>query len=131
MKIKKMLFALLIIATTLSFSACSKKVSDEKYLGEWLDQDVNEPGLTISKNNDNTYSVIISIYRLTYIDDGIGTLTNHGLTFKATDANGNPISGIITIDAQEKEATVKFTDSTWGYINNGDTFTYVRSYINN
>lgn len=52
----------------------------------------------------------IGIYRLTSLEDGVGELTADGLLFTATDAAGNPISGIITADG--KTATVTFTDST-------------------
>lgn len=55
----------------------------------------------------------------------MGELTEDGLKFTATDAAGNPIGGIITLDGNV--ATVTFTDSTWGYIQNGDTFLYTRT----
>ena len=41
-----------------------------------------------------------------------------------TDAAGNPLSGIITLDADT--ATVTFTDSTWPLLENGASFTYTR-----
>ena len=96
-----------------------------QYVGEYLDSDVNEPMLTIEEDKDGKYKIEIGIFRLTSIDDGIGELTEDGLKFTATDAAGNPIGGIITLDGNV--ATVTFTDSTWGYIQNGDTFLYTKA----
>lgn len=62
---------------------------------------------------------------MTTLEDGIGELTEDGIVFTATDAAGNPISGIITVDG--KTATVTFTDSTWDYIQNGDIYEYKKS----
>ena len=100
-------------------------IDDSIYIGEYLDYDVNEPNLEIAKNEDGTYIVQIGIYRLTTLEDGIGELTEDGIVFTATDAAGNPISGIITVDG--KTATVTFTDSTWDYIQNGDIYEYKKS----
>lgn len=98
---------------------------DTVYVGEYLDRDVEEPGLEIAESGDENYIVQISIYRLTSLDDGVGELTDEGLQFTATDAAGNPISGVITIE--DEMATVTFTDSTWGYLENGDSYVYIKS----
>ena len=87
------------------------------------DSDCNEPELTVEKIDDDKYKVFMGIYRLTTLN-GIGELTKEGLTFTATDMAGNPISAIINVD--EEKAVVTFTDSTWDYIENGDTYTYLR-----
>ena len=98
---------------------------DAKYIGEYLDSDVNEPNLEIAKDEDGKYIVQIGIYRLTSLEDGIGELTEEGMVFTATDAAGNPISGIITVD--DEIATVTFTDSTWDLLENGSSFVYSKS----
>ena len=101
-------------------------VTDEAlYIGEYLDYDCNEPNLEIAKGRDGKYIVQIGIFRLTTLDDGIGELTPEGLIFTATDAAGNPISGIITVE--EQIATVTFTDSTWALLENGTTYLYTKS----
>ncbi len=100
------------------------QLDDSIYIGEYLDLDINEPNLKIAKREDGNYDVEISIYRLTYLDDGIGTLTKDGMEFTATDANGDPIKGIIKVE--DKVATVTFTDSTWELIKNGDSFEYTK-----
>ena len=46
------------------------------------------------------------------------------MEFTATDANGDPIKGIIKVE--DKIATVTFTDSTWELIKNGDSFEYTK-----
>ena len=97
----------------------------DPYTGEYLDGDLIEPGLTISLNEDGQYLVQISIYRLTLIIDGVGQDTGDSISFTATDAAGNPISGTITLDGST--ATVTFTDSTWEYLPSGTSFQFTRS----
>lgn len=99
-------------------------LDDTVYIGEYLDNDVEEPNLEIAKDNDGEYIVQIGIYRLTSLEDGIGKLTADGLLFSATDAAGEPISGIITSDGQT--ATVTFTDSTWENLPNDSSFQYTK-----
>ena len=98
---------------------------DSAYIGEYLDKYVEEPNLEIAKGDDGKYIVQIGIYRLTFLDDGIGELTEEGMAFTATDAAGNPISGMITVEGET--ATVTFTDSTWDYLENGSAFEYTKS----
>ena len=101
-------------------------VMDESvYIGEYLDYDCNEPNLEIAKSSDGKYIVQIGIFRLTTLEDGIGELTSEGMKFMATDAAGNPIGGIITVEDQI--ATVTFTDSTWALLENGTTYLYTKS----
>ncbi len=93
--------------------------------GTYLDEDNHEPSLFISyRRSDGRYDVEIGIFRLTTLDDGIGTMGDSGLRFTATDASGNPIGGIITLKGDT--ATVTFTDSTWPLLNNGSQFIYTR-----
>ena len=97
----------------------------DPYVGEYLDGDLVEPGLTIRSGEDGQYMVQLSIYRLTLIIDGVGKDTVDGINFTATDAAGNPISGMITLDGQI--ATVTMTDSTWEYLPNGTSFQFTKS----
>ena len=100
-------------------------VDDSEYIGEYLDYDCNEPNLEIAKETDGKYIVQIGIFRLTTLDDGVGELTPEGMVFTATDAAGNPISGMITVE--DEIATVTFTDSTWSLIENGTSYMYSKS----
>lgn len=95
------------------------------YIGEYLDYDNNEPNLQIAKGADGKFIVQIGIYRLTRLPDGVGELTPEGMRFTATDAAGNPISGIITVE--NGIATVTFTNSTWDNLENGAAFQYKKS----
>ncbi len=97
----------------------------DAYLGEYFDEDVEEKALQIERLPDGSFSVYLSIFRLTTLDDGIGTPEEDGLHFTATDAAGNPISGVITLDGDT--ATVTFTDSTWSLIKNDTAFVYHRA----
>lgn len=59
------------------------------------------------------------------MDDGVGELTQEGMVFTATDAAGNPISGIITVE--DEIAIVTFTDSIWSLLENGTSYMYSKS----
>lgn len=98
---------------------------DKAYIGEYADSDAGGMNLEIGKGDDSSYIVQIGIAGLTYLEDGVGELTAEGMKFTATDAAGNPISGIITVEG--KNAMVIFTDSTWEYLENGDSFQYIKS----
>lgn len=91
-----------------------------------FDDDDHTCELIITSLADGQYDVKMSIYRLTNLDDGKGSISPDGtrLTFTATDANGQPITAAVTMEGNT--ATVTFTDSKWAYINNGDTFKYTR-----
>ena len=93
------------------------------FVGQYLDRETGEPNLEIVPEGMG-FSVNVGIFRLTSLDDGVGKLTPDGLAFTATDANGNPIGGLVTLDGDT--ATVTFTDSTWPNLPNGKSYTYDR-----
>ena len=111
---------------TFDVLACAETVLDETaYIGEYLDFDYGEPNLEIAKSEEGKYVVQIGIPMLTSLDDGVGELTDEGLKFTATDAAGNPISGVITLEGET--ASVTFTDSTWELLESGSVFNYTKS----
>jgi len=57
--------------------------------------------------------------------DGVGELAKEGMHFTVTDMQGNPMSGVITI--QNEIATVTFTDSSWELIPTGSVYKYTKS----
>ena len=81
------------------------------YAGVYSDPDTGEPGLEIQKNADGTYQIAINIFRLAYLDDGVGTAVDGGVEFSATAPNGKTFYGRITIS--DGTATVTFTDTVW------------------
>ena len=93
--------------------------------GEYTDAESGEPGLEIADNGDGTYAVQISILHLAQFTDGTGRPEGEGLAFTATDPDGNPIAGTVTLSGTT--ATVTFTDSTWNYLPNGESFTYEKT----
>ena len=97
------------------------------YEGVYLDEDNNEPNLYITFRDDGKYDVKIGIFRLTNLDDGIGTMGANRMEFTATDAAGNPIGGEIILRGDTAE--VIFTRSTWSLLENGTKFRYVRRKI--
>ena len=62
------------------------------------------------------YDIEIGIFRLTTLDDGKGRVDFDVMEFVATDANGNPIEGNITL--RNDTAEVTFTHSTWPLLKN-------------
>lgn len=119
---KRTLFLTLLVTLCALFSC--KGPEKAAYAGTYLDEDTRSPFLTIIPREDGRYDVEIGIYRLTTFDDAIGTVTDQGLTFTATDGSGNPIGGVITLEGDT--ATVTFTDSTWPLLENGSAFKYTR-----
>ena len=95
------------------------------YVGEYLD-DLNDPNLEIAKGSDGKYIVQIGIYRLCFLDDGVGELYDDRMEFGISDDNGGHMEGNIVVD-EDGTATVTFTDSDWNYIENGATYTYKKS----
>lgn len=96
-------------SSTMEISA--DEVQNDLYEGEYADYDVNEPSLEIKKDNDGTYQIQIKIYRLFYLDDGVGTVTEEGLEFVATGPSGNEVNGVIKLE--EDIATVTFFSQEW------------------
>ena len=95
------------------------------YVGEYVD-DLNDPNLEIAKGSDGKYIVQIGIYRLCFLDDGVGELYDDRMEFGISDDNGGHMEGNIVVD-EDGTATVTFTDSDWDYIENGATYTYTKS----
>lgn len=93
------------------------------YAGVYKDYDVDEPNLEIQINEDGTYAIQIGIYRLAYLDDGVGNITEKGLEFSATAPNGNEARGIITLD--NEVATVTFT-AGWSDFSDINEFKYYK-----
>lgn len=119
------LSAPLTIANDGKVSIGDLKTVTHPYEGTYLDQDNQEPNLYVNyRRNDGHYDIQIGIYRLTNLDDGIGMVSDDGLTFTATDAAGNPIGG--TISLRGDTAVVTFTNTTWELIEQGSQFLYVR-----
>ncbi len=116
-RIKKLLLLLAFCMLLISFSACRQAEGGDleqemdKYVGEYNDYEVNDPSLEIQKNNDGTYTVQIGIFRLVYLDDGVGTIERDGIHFFATAPNGKEIEGTITLE--EDVATVAFLSPEW------------------
>lgn len=129
----------------LSFSACSQKnmvenstsgknqIAEGKetpesetdlYTGAYADYDTNETNLEIQRNDDGTYKIQIGIYRLAYLDDGIGEVTADGLSFSATAPNGSTIEGMITLE--QDIATVKFISAEWKEYSSVNEYQYHR-----
>ena len=63
----------------------------------------------------------IGLHRLTTIG-GKATQDGDKIHFVGIDASGEPIEGDVVISGES--ATATFTDSTWAYIENGDTYTF-------
>lgn len=99
-----------------------QQLDEAAYIGEYKDNDVDEVAMEIAKGEKEDYKIHISIYRLADFDDGVGTLTEKGMTFTATDPEGNPISGIIELDGNMAEVT--FTDSTWSLLSENSSFVF-------
>lgn len=123
-RIKQIYLLTAVFLCAVLLAACSQKtIDDTAYIGTFLGDSGCD--LIIEATENGTYSVQLAIYRLTGLDDGVGELTAEGMAFTATDASGDPIGGIITVEGDT--ATVTFTASTWPYLENGSSFSYIRT----
>jgi hypothetical protein len=113
------------VATSADAGSEVQTLSGEAFVGEYVDDDGSTLEIAPSTEDETKYIVQINIIRLTTLDDGVGTMTEEGLTFTATDANGEPISGIVTLDGEK--GVVTFTDSTWNYLENGTTLEFTKT----
>ena len=86
-------------------------IESHNYEGEYNSYDIDEPALEIKKEEDGTYRVLIDLFRLYSLDDGIGKETEGGLEFAATGPGGNDVSGVIQLD--EDSATVTIFGQEW------------------
>lgn len=77
--------------------------------------------MTITDNNDGTYNVDLSLYRLTTLDDCVGTMDGDKMTVEAVDPNEGKMVLEITAES-DGTLTVTVTDSTWELLSNGTAF---------
>lgn len=98
---------------------------EEQYAGVYYDCDTGDPNLIIEKKDDGTYSIEIGIFRLVYLDDGTGFMTDDGIDFRATVPNGRQVRGTITLE--NDAAVVTFTDSAWSAYSNMNEYRYSRT----
>lgn len=97
-------------------------VADTEIAGVYEDA-TDGSTLSVSCVKDGKYKVDVSLVRLTQLD-GEGTLSDKGLTFSATDASGNPLSGEIFV--KDNTAKLTITLSTWEYLPEGTTYSFKR-----
>ena len=117
--------------TAVSHTAVNSTICDKDTLGNATGNifatytDLNDGStLTIDNLTDSGPRVNISLFRLTDIDGGIAKISDSALTFTATDAAGQPIGGRITFDGDT--AHLLFTESSWEYLPEGTTYSFVR-----
>jgi hypothetical protein len=98
------------------------EITDKEYLTGYFVSDYDGSNLTISARKDGRYDIVISLFRLTYLDDGVGTDAEGGIDFTATDASGEPIGGHISINGDT--AILTFKHSTWSLIEEGSKWEF-------
>ncbi len=101
-----------------------QETASDIYVGEYNDYDMNEPNLEIQKNEDGTYWIQIGIFRLVFLDDGIGKLVENKIEFQVTAPNGKTIDGTITVE--EDVATVTFTSQEWSTYSSVNVYQYYK-----
>ena len=100
------------------------EITDKEYLTGHFVSDYDGSNLTVSAREDGRYNIVISLFRLTYLDDGVGSDAEDGIDFTATDASGEPIGGHISINGDT--ATLTFIHSTWSLIEEGAKWEFKR-----
>lgn len=84
---------------------------NDYFLGEHK-RSSDESVLTISKNQDGTFDIALSVTKLCNLENGVGTFEDHQMTFVVQDPNENELSGVIYRDS-DNSLIVKITNSTW------------------
>ncbi len=100
---------------------------EDPYIGKFTGEDGST--LEIGLTENATHSVSLSIVRLASFDDGEGVMSDGGLSFMATDPNGNPIYGMISFDDEDLDQntlTVAIIESTWELLPDGTEFSFTR-----
>lgn len=81
--------------------------------------------MAIGVDEDGTIKLYIGMVRISTLSDGVGEMTEEGLTFTATDPAGNEISGIVLLDGDK--ATLSFTsESEWARVLNEEKLEYIK-----
>lgn len=104
--------------TTGDSDAEADSEQDDDFLGEHK-RSSDESVLTISENEDGTFAVSLNITHLCNLENGVGTLEDHKMTFEVEDPSGNKLTGVIYRD-EDDSLTVKITDSTWAFLPNDE-----------
>ena len=98
----------------------SENELEDHFIGEHKRSD-DESTITISDNNDGTFKIDIRITKLCLLENGVGTFSDHKMTFEVEDPNGEKLTGVIYRDSDDS-LTLKITDSTWTYLQNDEAF---------
>ncbi len=103
----------------------AETVNDQKAVsdlpGEYVTDD-GESGELIIEEDGSGYRILLTLYRLTEIEGSaeINPDNEAVLDWSGTDASGAPIKG--TIEEQEEGCLLTVTDTSWEYLQNGDTY---------
>ncbi len=103
------------------------KELNDYFLGEHVSS-YDGSTLSIKDNNDGTYGIHISLFRLCDLEDGVGRFEDHKMYFDIKDPNEENMSGVIYRDS-DNSLVVKITDSKWDLISNDDTFEHFEKQI--
>ncbi|MDE5937412.1 MAG: hypothetical protein K2G83_08420, partial [Ruminococcus sp.] len=97
--------------------------SNNQFNGRYIAYN-GDTSIDIQEIDENIYSVTISIFRITTLE-GCGWFDENGIfQFTSLDPGGNDIHAEISFN--ENNAELIFTDSTWGYLQNGTTMNFIR-----
>ena len=96
----------------------AKEEIENYYIGNHTRSDDGSE-LTIEKTGDWKFKVDLSIFRLCYLEGGVGTYDSHKINVQFDDPNGNKMSAVIYRDGDNNLA-VRITDSSWDYLPNGE-----------
>lgn len=96
----------------------TKQIDPDNYVGYYTDGGYNE--VIIEKNGED-YAMEVSLYRLTYLDEGSVSFTEDGVVFNTIDASGKPMK-ISFSDNGDGTCSLRIEESTWLYLEPGTEF---------
>ena len=91
------------------------KLSPDDYIGTFTNGGYD---YVIIEKNGNDYTMLVSLYRLTTIDEGTVSFTDEGAVFNALDANGEPVK-LLFFRSGDDSWTIRVEETTWTYFEPG------------
>ena len=96
----------------------TEAIDPDDYIGYYTNGSYDE--VIIDRNGDD-YTMTVSLYRLTYLDEGTVSFTEEGVFFNTIDASGKPM--IISFsDKGDGTYSLRIEESTWLYLEPGMVF---------
>ncbi len=94
----------------------------DAFLGRYADENYDE---VVLEKQGEAYTMAVSLYRLTFLDEGTVSFPGERVLFHTIDASGNPMTAAFYQDGPDQYA-LKIEESTWAYLEAGTVFDHLK-----